>query len=155
RAPPGYRLANELQPGKPALEEALRGLDARLGGSNDGMTEVLFIVSAGTAPALRAQQFRLPVPVSNKLIIIPFSFPLLVPGPFNDDALALTARATAGGGQRLLPDGRARRGRDGGRWAAAAADAQHEHRPDGAPQPEGRHAGHHAARTSARHLGRA
>jgi hypothetical protein len=100
-AAPGYRLANELQPGKPALEEALRGLDARLGGSNDGMTEVLFIVSAGTAPVLRAQQFRLPVPVSNKLIIIPFSFPLLVPGPFNDDALALTVGATAGGGQRL------------------------------------------------------
>jgi hypothetical protein len=96
-AAPGYRLANELQPGKPALEEALRGLDARLSGANDGMTEVLFIVSAGSAPALRAQQFRLPVPVNNKLIIIPFSFPLLVPGPFHDAALGLTV----GGAQRL------------------------------------------------------
>jgi len=63
-AAPGYRLANELQPGKPALEEALRGLDSRLSGASDGMTEVLFIVSAGTAPAMRAQQFRLPVPVN-------------------------------------------------------------------------------------------
>ena len=96
-AAPGYRLANELQPGKPALEEALRGLDSRLSGSSDGMTEVLFIISAGTAPALRAQQFRLPVPVSDKLIIIPFSFPLLVPGPFHDAALGLTV----GGAQRL------------------------------------------------------
>ncbi|HWI36658.1 MAG TPA: hypothetical protein VNU64_09405 [Burkholderiales bacterium] len=96
-AAPGYRLANELQPGKPALEEALRGLDSRLSGSNDGMTEVLFIVSAGTAPALRAQQFRLPVPVGDKLIIIPFSFPLLIPGPFHDAALGLTI----GGGQRV------------------------------------------------------
>ena len=96
-AAPGYRLANELQPGKPALEEALGGLDARLSGPADGMTEVLFIVSAGSAPALRAQQFRLPVPVNDRLIVIPFSFPLLVPGPFNDQALALTV----GGAQRL------------------------------------------------------
>ena len=96
-AAPGYRLANELQPGKPALEEALRGLDSRLLGSADGMTEVLFIVSAGAAPALRAQQFRLPVPVNDKMIIIPFSFPLLVPAPFLDDAMALTV----GGAQRL------------------------------------------------------
>jgi hypothetical protein len=96
-AAPGYRLANELQPGKPALEEALRGLDNRVRAPSDGMTEVLFIVSAGTAPALRAQQFRLPVPVNERLIIIPFSFPLLVPGPFDDTAMALTV----GGAQRL------------------------------------------------------
>jgi hypothetical protein len=96
-AAPGYRLANELQPGQPALEEALRGLDGRLGASNDGMTEVLFIVSAGSAPALRAQQFRLPVPVNNRLIIVPFSFPLLVAAPFDDTAMAVTI----GGGQRL------------------------------------------------------
>src|SRR5882724_8404981 len=29
-AAPGYRLANELQPNRPALEEALRGLDGRV-----------------------------------------------------------------------------------------------------------------------------
>jgi hypothetical protein len=96
-AAPGYRLANELQPGKPALEEALRGLDNRVRAPSDGMTDVLFIVSAGTAPAMRAQQFRLPVPVNERLIIIPFSFPLLVPGPFDDTAMALTV----GGAQRL------------------------------------------------------
>ena len=61
------------------------------------MTEVLFIVSAGTAPALRAQQFRLPVPVNNRMTIVPFSFPLLVPGPFDDTAMAVTV----GGAQRL------------------------------------------------------
>src|SRR3954467_4478890 len=96
-AAPGYRLANELQPGKPALEEALRGLDNRVRAPSDGMTEVLFIVSAGTAPALGAQLCRLPVPVNDRLIIIPFSFPLLVPGPFDDTAMALTV----GGAQRL------------------------------------------------------
>ena len=97
-AAPGDRLANELQPGKPALEEALSGLDARISApAADGMTDVLFIVSAGTAPAMRAQPFRLPVPVNEKLILIPFSFPLLVPGPFHDQALGLTV----GGAQRL------------------------------------------------------
>jgi hypothetical protein len=96
-AAPGYRLANELQPNNPALEEALRGLDSRVAGSSDGMTEVLFIVSAGAAPALRSQQFRLPVPVNNRLVVIPFSFPVLVPAPFADAALGLTV----GGAQRV------------------------------------------------------
>jgi hypothetical protein len=96
-AAPGYRLANELQPNRPALEEALSGLDTRIGASSDGMTEVLFIVSAGSAPAMRAQPFRLPVPVNNRMILIPFSFPVLVPGPFRDEALAITI----GGAQRL------------------------------------------------------
>jgi len=96
-AAPGYRLANELQPNRPALEEALSGLDTRIRAPSDGMTEVLFIVSAGSAPALRAQPFRLPVPVNNRMVLIPFSFPLLMPGPFRDEALSLTV----GGAQRL------------------------------------------------------
>jgi len=96
-AAPGYRLANELQPNRPALEEALRGLDSRVSQPSDGMTEVLFIVSAGTAPALRAQQFRLPVWVNDRTVLIPFSFPLLVPSHFSDAALGLTV----GGAQRV------------------------------------------------------
>jgi hypothetical protein len=96
-AAPGYRLANELQPNQPALEEALRGLDSRLRVAADGMTEVLFIVSSGTAPALRSQSFHLPVPVAEKIIIVPFSFPLLMPSSVDDTPLALTV----GGAQRL------------------------------------------------------
>jgi hypothetical protein len=96
-AAPGYRLANELQPNQPALEEALRGLEARTQGPGDGMTDVLFIVSAGTAPALRSQQFRLPVFVNGRTILIPFSFPLLVGRGFHDEAIGLTV----GGAQRV------------------------------------------------------
>jgi hypothetical protein len=96
-AAPGYRQANELQPNQPALEEALGGLESRLRGPGDGMTEVLFIVSSGAAPALRSQSFRLPVPVAEKMIIVPFSFPLLMPSPVDDTPLALTI----GGAQRL------------------------------------------------------
>lgn len=96
-AAPGYRLANELQPNQPALEEALRGLEARVQRPNDGMTEVLFVVSAGTAPALRSQQFRLPVFVNDRTILIPFSFPMLVGRGFHDEAIGLTV----GGAQRV------------------------------------------------------
>jgi len=95
-AAPGYRLANELQPNQPALEEALRGLERRVRAPDDGLTDVLFIVSTGAAPALRSHPFRLPVPVNDKLVLIPLSFPLLIPSPVDDAAMALTI----GGAQR-------------------------------------------------------
>ena len=94
-AAPGYRLANELQPNRPALEEALRGLDTRVRAPADGMVDVLFIVSSGTAPALRSQQFRLPVPVNETSVLIPYS--LLVPSMSDDAPQALTI----GGAQRM------------------------------------------------------
>jgi hypothetical protein len=83
-AAPGYRLANELQPNKPALEEALRGLDQRVRAVPDGMVDVLFIVSSGAAPALRSQQFRLPVIVNDASVLVAYSFPLMMPGLFDD-----------------------------------------------------------------------
>ena len=78
-AAPGYRLANELQPNREALEEALRGLDQRVRAVPDGMADVLFIVSSGAAPALRSQQFRLPVFVNDASVLVAYSFPLLMP----------------------------------------------------------------------------
>jgi hypothetical protein len=84
-AAPGYRLANELQPDQPVLEEALRGLDRRTGAPDDGLTDVLFVIGSGTAPALRSHQFRLPIPVHEKLLLISVSFPVMsatsMPGP--------------------------------------------------------------------------
>ena len=77
-AAPGYRLANELQPNQPLLEEALRGLDQRMSARDDGLTEVLFVIGSGTAPALRSRQFRLPVLTNDKFILIPISFPVMV-----------------------------------------------------------------------------
>jgi len=78
-AAPGYRLANELQPGVPLLEEALGGLEARLRAPPDGMVDVLFLVASGTAPALRSQQFNLFVPVNNRMVLVPVSFPVMAP----------------------------------------------------------------------------
>jgi hypothetical protein len=78
-AAPGYRLANELQPNQPLLEEALRGLDQRVSAPDDGLTDTLFVIGSGTAPALQSRQFPLPVPINRTLILIPISFPVMVP----------------------------------------------------------------------------
>ena len=88
-AAPGYRLANELQPNAPALEEALRGLEQRLRGSGDGMVDVLFIVSSGMAPTMRAQTFRLPVFTLNGTVLVSYSFPQLLPNLALDHASEL------------------------------------------------------------------
>jgi hypothetical protein len=95
-AAPGYRLANELQPGVPLLEDALAGLDARLAARPGGMVDVLFVVASGTAPALQSRQFNLAVPVNNRLVFVPVSFPVVAltprfprPGLSVDDGKAL------------------------------------------------------------------
>lgn len=75
----GYRQAIELRPNQPLLEQALAGLDARAGARDDGYTDVLFVVESGTAPARKSQQFSLPFPQRNRLLIVPVSFPVIVP----------------------------------------------------------------------------
>jgi hypothetical protein len=85
-AAPGYRLANELQPNQPLLEEALRGLDQRLlaatRNEDDGMTEVLFVIGRGTAPAIQSRQFRAPVFVQGRVILAAMSVPVMAPTTF-------------------------------------------------------------------------
>ena len=76
-AAPGYRLANELQPGQPLLEEALRGLDERVAAPDDGMTDVLVLIGTGTAPALQSRQFMLPVMIGDKMILLSNAFPVM------------------------------------------------------------------------------
>jgi hypothetical protein len=75
----GYRQAIELRPNQPLLEQALAGLDARAGARDEGYTDVLFVVESGTAPARKSQQFSLPFPQRNRLLIVPVSFPVIVP----------------------------------------------------------------------------
>jgi uncharacterized protein len=78
-AAPGYRLAIELQPNQALLEEALRGLDRRVSAPDDGLTDTLFVIGSGTAPALQSRQFPLPIPVNGTLVLVPISFPVMVP----------------------------------------------------------------------------
>lgn len=75
----GYRQAIELRPNQPLLEQALEGLDARTGSRDGSYTDVLFVVESGTAPARKSQQFNLPFPQGNRLLIVPVSFPVIVP----------------------------------------------------------------------------
>jgi hypothetical protein len=86
-AAPGYRLANELQPNQPLLEEALRGLDQRVLAStrtvDDGMADVLFVIGSGTAPALQSRQFRMPVFVQGRMVFVSFSVPVMTATSFD------------------------------------------------------------------------
>jgi hypothetical protein len=93
-AAPGYRLANELQPNQPLLEEALRGLDQRVLAStrtgDDGMTDVLFVIGSGTAPALQSRQFRMPVFVQGRMVFVSFSVPIMTATSFASSPRRLT-----------------------------------------------------------------
>jgi len=73
----GYRQAIELQPGLPLLEDALAGLDTRVAARDEGTTDLLIAVETGLVPARVSQQFPLPIPVNDRLILIPVSFPIL------------------------------------------------------------------------------
>jgi hypothetical protein len=75
----GYRQAIELQPNQPLLEQALAGLEARTGTRDERYADVLFVVESGTAPARKSQQFNLPFPYKNQMLIVPVAFPVIAP----------------------------------------------------------------------------
>lgn len=75
----GYRQAIELQPNRALLEDALANLDSRVAARDDGLTDVLFVIESGSAPARKSRQFSLPFPYRNRLLIVPVSFPVLAP----------------------------------------------------------------------------
>ncbi len=98
-AAPGYRKAIELRPGASALEEGLRGLDERTGFTwkrKQRMTDVLFVVEAGVAPARVPKAFTLPVPVGTSIRTVSISYPVIDP---SRDALLETLQV----GERALP----------------------------------------------------
>jgi hypothetical protein len=76
-AAPGYRQANELRPGEPLLEEALRGLDERVAAPEDGTTDLLLILATGSAPAIQSRQFLLPVLIEGRMVLIANAFPVM------------------------------------------------------------------------------
>jgi hypothetical protein len=81
-AAPGYRKAIELKPDTRVLEEGLRGLDARTSYTHkrrQRMTDVLFVVEAGDAPARKPKAFTLPVPVGGNIRTVSISYPTIAP----------------------------------------------------------------------------
>lgn len=92
-AAPGYRKAIELKPDTPALEEGLRGLDSRTSFTwkrRQRMTDVLFIVEAGDAPARKPKAFTIPVPTSRGMVTASISYPIIEP---SSDPLLTTLSA--------------------------------------------------------------
>jgi len=85
----GYRQAIELRPGIPLLEEALAGLDERVAATDDGQSDVLFLIETGLAPARVSRQFSLPIPINRELVLVSVSFPVLQTplAPFTPTAL--------------------------------------------------------------------
>lgn len=81
-AAPGYRKAIELKPETGVLEEGLRGLDDRTSFTwkrGQKMTDVLFVVEAGNAPARKPKAFTLPVPVGRRWSTVSLSYPVIEP----------------------------------------------------------------------------
>jgi hypothetical protein len=81
-AAPGYRKAIELKPETGVLEEGLRGLDDRTSFTHkrrQRMTDVLFVVEAGDAPARKPKAFTLPVPVGSSIRTVSISYPTIAP----------------------------------------------------------------------------
>lgn len=79
-AAPGYRKAIELKPETAVLEDGLRGLDDRTSFTHkrrQRMTDVLFVVEAGNAPARKPMVFTLPVPINNRVQTMSISYPII------------------------------------------------------------------------------
>ncbi|MFZ2218845.1 MAG: hypothetical protein WAV85_09205 [Rhodoferax sp.] len=86
-AAPGYRKAIELKPDTGVLEEGLRGLDDRTSFTHkrkQRMTDVLFVIEAGDAPARKPKAFTLPVPTGGGIRTVSMSYPTIEP---SNDAL--------------------------------------------------------------------
>lgn len=81
-AAPGYRKAIELKPETGVLEEGLRGLDDRTSFTwkrRQKMTDVLFVVEAGNAPARKPKAFTLPIPTGRRISTVSVSYPVIEP----------------------------------------------------------------------------
>lgn len=97
-AAPGYRQAIELRPGLPLLEEGLAGLDKRSSyNRKKTMTDVLFIVETGNAPARQSKKITLPIPTARGIITASFAYPVIYP---DRDAMSINKIAF---GDQLIP----------------------------------------------------
>ncbi len=79
----GYRQAIELRPDASLLKQALAGLDQRLKRRRHNVTDTLFVVESGRAPALQSVSIPIPAPTAHGLLVVPVSFPTIgdpVPG---------------------------------------------------------------------------
>ncbi|AAZ98469.1 conserved hypothetical protein [Thiobacillus denitrificans ATCC 25259] len=97
-AAPGYRTAIELRPNIPLLEDGLKNLDRRRR-PTPGLTDTLFVVESGFAPAKKSISIPIPVPLGGPIGLTPISFPIIQ----SDTSGAVPATLTIDDGKRALP----------------------------------------------------
>jgi uncharacterized protein len=81
-AAPGYRKAIELNANAPLLDEGLRGLDQRTSFTHrrrQKMTDVLFLIESGSAPARQSVNFTVPVATGHGVVGLSVAYPVVKP----------------------------------------------------------------------------
>jgi hypothetical protein len=82
-AAPGYRLAIELRPDIPFLQEGLKNLDANMNKPTDtsdrGTTDTLFVVETGFLPFIDNFKSSIPIPINGQLRFATVSYPYIAP----------------------------------------------------------------------------
>ncbi len=78
-AAPGYRLAIELRPDVPFLQEGLKNVDANINlpinSSVSGTTDTLFVVETGFLPIIDNFKVNIPIPIDGQLRFATVSYP--------------------------------------------------------------------------------
>jgi hypothetical protein len=75
-AAPGYRNALALRPDSKPIKDKVDKVGRTKPGP--GEADVLFVVESGFAPAWKSILIPLPVPVNEKLVVAPLSFPVII-----------------------------------------------------------------------------
>lgn len=94
-AAPGYRLAIELRPDIPFLQEGLKNVDINtnlpMNSSVSGMTDTLFVVETGFLPIVDNFKVNLPIPINGQLRFATVSYPYIAPNTerFNPGQIAV------------------------------------------------------------------
>ena len=94
-AAPGYRLAIELRPEIPFLQEGLKNVDANstrpINTSPTGTTDTLFIVETGFLPFIDNFKVNLPIPIGGQIRFATVSYPYIAPNTelFNPGQIAI------------------------------------------------------------------
>lgn len=97
-AAPGYRTAIELRPNIAVLEDGLKNLDSRGSRVKPGMTDTLFVVETGFAPAKKSISIPIPVPLGTGIGVTPISFPTI----HSDSSAAVPERLTLNDGEQAV-----------------------------------------------------
>lgn len=100
-AAPGYRTAIELRPNITLLEDGLKNLDSRGGSLKRGMTDTLFVVETGFAPAKKSVSIPIPIPFSAGagIGLIPITFPTI----HSDSSSTVPAQLALNDGNQIVP----------------------------------------------------